>query len=69
MFGAIVGMLIQSSDELSGGHAEFPSIISQNGKNDLKVKVNDPYVQYQYGRTDWQIQMDRCRQRQYPFRM
>ena len=47
MFGTNLVILTQIYDELSCGHAECPIILSQNGQNGLKVKVNDSYFQYQ----------------------
>ena len=47
IFGANLMILAQIYAELSHGQYEFPRILSQNGQNDLEVKVNDPYFQYQ----------------------
>ena len=47
MFGANLVILAQIYDELSCGQAKFPRILSQMAKMTLKVKVNDPYFQYQ----------------------
>ena len=47
MFGANLVILAQICDELSYRQAEFPRILGQNGKTNLKVKVNDLHFQYQ----------------------
>ena len=47
MFGANLVILAQICDELSCGQAKFPTILSQNGQNDLEDQVNDLHFQYQ----------------------
>ena len=47
MFDANVVIPAQICDELLHGQVEFPTILSQNGQNDLEDQVNDLYFQYQ----------------------
>ena len=47
MFGTNLMILAHMYDELSCIQAKFPRILSQNGQMTFKIKVNDPYFQYQ----------------------
>ena len=47
MFGANLVIPVKICDELLWGQAEIPIILSKNGQMTLKIKINDPYFQYQ----------------------